>query len=229
MPRRARKVERAAAGLLLLATAPVSLAVAVGIWLTDGGPVFYLAERAGLDGATFRIRKFRTMRRGADAGARIAGPRDSRVFPFGAFLRRLRLDELPQLLNIVRGEMAFVGPRPEDPWIVDHAYTTADRETLAVLPGLTSPGTLYYVAHAEQFLSNTDAEAAYLVGPLRTKLELDRLYVARASASHDLSLIFETAWVLVCVACGRKYVSSEGNHTHVDTRQAPARMPSRHP
>jgi lipopolysaccharide/colanic/teichoic acid biosynthesis glycosyltransferase len=204
MPRRARKVERAAAGLLLLATAPVSFAVAVGIWLSDGGPVFFVADRAGLDGARFRIWKFRTMRRAAGAGGRIAGPRDARVFRFGAFLRRLKLDELPQLLNIVRSEMAFVGPRPEDPWIVDHAYTPADRETLEVLPGLTSPGTLYYVTHAEPCLSNTDAETAYLSGPLRKKLELDRLYVSRASAVVDLRLILETAWVLVCVACGRQ-------------------------
>jgi lipopolysaccharide/colanic/teichoic acid biosynthesis glycosyltransferase len=142
------------------------------------------------------------MRRSEDVGSRISGPIDARVFPFGALLRILRLDELPQLINIVRGEMAFVGPRPEDPWFVEHAYTAADRATLEVLPGLTSPGTLYYVTHSERFLSSTEPEASYLAGPLREKLALDREYIARASVWGDFRLVGKTAWVLACLACG---------------------------
>lgn len=204
MPRERHRAGQAAAALLLAVTAPVSFAIAIGIWLSDSGPVFYLADRVGLHGSIFRIWKFRTMRSGSNSGSRIAAPNDPRAFPFGALLRKLKLDELPQLLNITRGEMAFVGPRPEDPWFVEHAYSEADRQTLDVLPGLTSPGTLYYLAHAEQFLSAGDTEVSYVSGPLKRKLELDRAYVSKASASLDARLIFETICVLACVALGRR-------------------------
>lgn len=189
-------MQRVLAGLLVVLTAPLWLLATLGIWFSDRGPVFYLAERVGLHGVRFKVWKFRTMRQSAVSGSRISGPLDARVFPFGSLLRKLRLDELPQLINIARGEMAFVGPRPEDPWFVEHAYTPADRETLEVLPGLTSPGTLYYVTHAEQFLSNTDTEASYLSGPLQVKLALDRQYVSQASVWRDLGVLLETARVL---------------------------------
>ena len=172
------------------------LVIAIGIWVSDPGPVFYLADRSGVRGAIFRMYKFRTMRIASEPGSRISESRDPRVFAFGRLLRRLKLDELPQLLNIIRGEMAFVGPRPEDPWFVEHVYTEADRETLETLPGLTSPGTLYYVTHAERFPDDTDTEASYISGPLKIKLALDRAYVSRASAAYDLRLIMETVWVL---------------------------------
>lgn len=194
-------MQRAIAGFLLVLTAPLWLSIAIGIRISDGGPVFYHADRVGLRGRRFSVWKFRTMRRGN--GSRIAAPLDARVFPFGALLRKLRFDELPQLVNILRGEMAFVGPRPEDPWFVEHAYTAADRETLEVLPGLTSPGTLYYVTHSERFLSNTEPEASYLAGPLREKLARDREYVARATVRGDFRLLAQTAWVLVRLAFGR--------------------------
>ncbi len=200
-----RAVEVSLAATLLLAAAPLCLLLAVGIFISDGVPVFYLAERVGASGIVFRMYKFRTMRRRAVGGSRIAAARDPRVFPFGAFLRKLKLDELPQLLNIIRGEMAFVGPRPEDPWFVEHVYSAQDRETLAVPPGLTSPGTLYYFTHAEQFLGAHGTEASYIAGPLQIKLRLDREYIVSASAAYDLRLILETVWVLVCIACGRRY------------------------
>ena len=92
--------------------------------------------------------------------------------------------------------MAFVGPRPEDPWFVENVYSEADRETLEVLPGLTSPGTLYYITHAEQFLDPADTEASYISGPLKIKLALDRAYVEQASAAYDLRLAIETIRVL---------------------------------
>jgi lipopolysaccharide/colanic/teichoic acid biosynthesis glycosyltransferase len=141
--------------------------------------------------------KFRTMRVRQQSQSRIAAANDPRVFPFGAFLRRFKLDELPQLLNIVRGEMAFVGPRPEDPWIVEKVYTADDRETLETLPGLTSPGTLYYYTEAEQRLVNENTETAYIAGPLRRKLALDREYMHTASAASDLRIVWQTLTVLL--------------------------------
>ncbi len=204
MSRRRRKTEAVLAAAALLVTAPLLAAIAIGIWISDPGPIFYRAERAGLRGVPFRMYKFRTMRIASAPGSRIAESNDPRAFPFGRLLRRLKLDELPQLLNIVRGEMAFVGPRPEDPWFVDHAYTEADRETLEVPPGLTSPGTLYYFTHAEQFLDSGDVEASYISGPLKRKLALDRAYVARACAAYDLRLALQTIRVLGWVAAGRR-------------------------
>lgn len=190
-------MESALAAIFLALTLPLLLLISIGILISGPGPVFYLADRAGLHGVPFRMYKFRTMRQTSGAGSRVAAARDPRVFPFGVLLRRLKLDELPQLLNIVRGEMAFVGPRPEDPWFVEHVYTEEDRETLLVLPGLTSPGTLYYFTHAEQFLDAVGTEAAYISGPLKTKLRLDREYIANATAGSDLRLILETVRVLV--------------------------------
>lgn len=175
---------------------PLLAVIAIGIWISDPGPVFYLADRAGLHGVRFQMYKFRTMRIDSASGSRIAATNDPRIFAFGRLLRRLKLDELPQLLNIVRGEMVFVGPRPEDPWIVDHVYTEAEWETLDVLPGLTSPGTLDYFAHAEPLLDRADTEAAYIAGPLQRKLALDRAYAGNASAFRDLRLVLDTIRVL---------------------------------
>jgi lipopolysaccharide/colanic/teichoic acid biosynthesis glycosyltransferase len=205
LPRQRRKAEAVLAAAALVLTAPVLAVVAVGILISDPGPVFYIADRVGAGGVRFRMYKFRTMRIAGDPGSRITGARDPRVFTFGRCLRRLKLDELPQLFNIIRGDMAFVGPRPEDPWFVDRYYTDADRETLETPPGLTSPGTLYYFTHAEQFLDSTDTEASYVSGPLKTKLALDRAYVGKASAVYDLRLAFETLRVLGRAAAGRRH------------------------
>jgi lipopolysaccharide/colanic/teichoic acid biosynthesis glycosyltransferase len=202
--RHGRKTEVVLAVLLLLALTPLFLVIALGIWLADPGPIFFLAARSGVRGRIFRMYKFRTMRTSSLPGSRVAGAHDPRIFAFGSLLRKLKLDELPQLVNIIRGEMAFVGPRPEDPWFVKHVYTAENRETLEVPPGLTSPGTLYYYTHAEQFLDETDTDASYISGPLKVKLALDRDYVYRASALYDLKLAFATIWVLACVAAGRK-------------------------
>jgi lipopolysaccharide/colanic/teichoic acid biosynthesis glycosyltransferase len=197
MPRQRRKAEAVLAAAALLLAAPLLAVMAIGIWISDPGPVFYVAERVGARGVRFRMYKFRTMRIAASRGSRIAGARDPRVFALGRLLRGLKLDELPQLLNIIRGEMAFVGPRPEDPWFVDRYYTEADRETLEAPPGLTSPGTLYYFRH------EADTEASYVSGPLQTKLALDRAYVRRASAVYDLRLACQTIRLL-----GRVLISS---------------------
>jgi lipopolysaccharide/colanic/teichoic acid biosynthesis glycosyltransferase len=207
LPRQRRKAEAVLAGAALLLAAPLLAVIALGILISDPGPVFYVAERVGAGGVRFRMYKFRTMRNASGGGSRISGARDPRVFAFGRWLRRLKLDELPQLLNIIRGEMAFVGPRPEDPWFVDRYYTEADRETLEAPPGLTSPGTLYYFRHAEPMLdyAGADTEASYIAGPLKTKLALDRAYVRQASAVYDLRLAFQTIRLLWRAAAGRRF------------------------
>src|SRR5688572_28625361 len=109
--------------IALVAMSPVLLIIALGIRLTSPGPVIYRAERVGLNGRPFTMYKFRSMCASPRAGARITAANDSRVYPFGAFLRRSKLDEWPQFLNVLLGELSIVGPRPEDPAIVAAHYS----------------------------------------------------------------------------------------------------------
>jgi lipopolysaccharide/colanic/teichoic acid biosynthesis glycosyltransferase len=188
--------EKVLAAVALVVLSPLLLVVAVAILISDPGPVLFLARRSGKYGIEFPMYKFRTMRVDA-GGSRISTPGDQRVFPLGQLLRRLKVDELPQFINIIRGEMAIVGPRPEDPWFVEHYYTPKQRETLRVPPGLTSPGTLYYYSHIEQFLDESDPEGSYTSGPLAFKLEMDRLWVERRSLLLDLRLVLSTLGLLL--------------------------------
>jgi lipopolysaccharide/colanic/teichoic acid biosynthesis glycosyltransferase len=187
----------------LLALIPVFAFAAVGIWLSSPGPVFFRANRVGLNGRMFCMYKFRTMRVAREpGGSTITAKGDPRVFAFGSWLRRLQIDELPQLFNIVKGDMAIVGPRPEDPRIVRSAYAAPHLETLQVLPGLTSPGTLYYYMHGEQRIDVGAPERYYVEHLLPTKLALDRAYVREASALYDLQLVLRTIWTIVLMAMG---------------------------
>ena len=200
-------------GLALIVLAPAMALAAIGIRLSSPGPVLYRAVRAGRDGRPFVMYKMRTMhhrRRSDDSlitaedDSLITAEKDPRVFPFGAWLRRAKLDELPQIFNVLRGEMAIVGPRPEDPTIVDQHYTAAQWETLKVAPGLTSPGALYSTTHGEQRLSAVDPERDYVQRVLPVKLALDRVYVRHASVGYDLALIFRTIAVVAGRALGRR-------------------------
>jgi len=145
------------------------------------------------------------MRLDADKGSAITSPNDDRIFPFGSFLRASKIDELPQLLNILTGDMAFVGPRPEDARIVAESYTDAMRETLRVRPGLTSPGTLHYMRNFGALVVDGDAEKSYLDGALAEKLEMDRHYLARQTIISDLTIIAQTAWLIVRRLASRRF------------------------
>ena len=139
--------------------------------------------------------KFRTMTvaRPGDERARITGGRDTRVFPWGRLLRRLKVDELPQLINVVTGDMAIVGPRPEDPTIVERDYAPWMHETLTVLPGLTSPGTLGYYADESGLPEDpAAAERIYLERLLPRKLAIDLVYVRNRTARYDAMLVVRT-------------------------------------
>jgi len=193
------------AGVALLVTAPLVALAAVLIRRVSRGPALYRTVRVGRGGAGFVMYKLRTMqvRRGAGWSA-ITGQDDPRVFGLGVWLRRTKLDELPQLFNVLRGEMAIVGPRPEDPRIVAAHYTPLQRETLTVRPGLTSPGSVYSYTHGEALLCGGDPEAVYVATLLPIKLALDLVYVRRASLAYDLRLIGRTAWVLGARLLGKR-------------------------
>jgi lipopolysaccharide/colanic/teichoic acid biosynthesis glycosyltransferase len=203
MVKRLFDVVCAAAGLV--ASAPIIALAAVGIKLTDPGPVLYRARRVGYLGRQFTMFKLRTMRSGvSDTGPVITGHGDDRISAIGKILRKTKIDELPQLFNVLRGDMAIVGPRPEDPAIVQEHYTTPDLETLGVRPGLASPGALYQFTSAERLLKADDPETHYVDKLLKTKLALDRVYIRRASLRSDLKIIGRTMFAIGAVAVGRR-------------------------
>src|SRR5205807_4415150 len=145
----------------------------------------------------------RTMHQREGAASAITGRNDPRVFPFGAWLRRTKIDEIPQLFNVVRGDMSLVGPRPEDPAIVLRHYAPVHRETLAVRPGLASPGSIYNYTHGERLLSSGQPERDYVDRLLPLKLALDVVYVRRASLRYDLTIVGRALWAIASVALGR--------------------------
>ena len=200
-----RLIDVGVAAAVLALASPLLVVCAVGIRLTSRGPVIYRASRVGLHGRPFTMLKFRTMRhRPGGQGGAITTAHDARVFPFGSLLRRSKLDELPQFLNVLRGEMSIVGPRPEDPAIVASAYGPEHLETLAVRPGLASPGSLFNYTHGEAMLNGWSAESVYLERLLPVKLALETVYVRRASLLYDLSLMCRTVGVIVAIAAGKR-------------------------
>ena len=201
-----RLFDVALTALALVASLPILIVAALGIRLSSPGPVLYRATRAGRRGRLFVMYKLRTMeiRQELLSDSVITAASDRRVFPFGALLRRSKVDELPQLFNILRGDMAVVGPRPEDPKVVAQHYTPEQWETLDVPPGLTSPGALYSTTHGETWLSERDAERDYYEHLLPLKLALDRVYVRNASLTYDLGVIVRTLSVIGGRIVGRR-------------------------
>jgi lipopolysaccharide/colanic/teichoic acid biosynthesis glycosyltransferase len=191
------------AALVLLA--PLFAVVAIGIRVSSKGPVFYRALRSGRDGATFTMYKFRTMDSARSPfNPAITAAQDPRIFPFGAMLRASKIDELPQLINVLKGEMSIVGPRPEDPGIVERHYRGFHLETLRVLPGLASPGSLYNYTHGERILDRGDPERDYVERLLDTKLALDTIYVREASFRYDLLIILRSLWTIAAAVVGKR-------------------------
>lgn len=203
MIKRAADITLACGGLL--ASCPLLLIGMIGIRVSSKGPILYVARRVGRGGRPFNMFKLRTMYVDrCSRGSAITAADDPRVFAFGVWLRRTRIDELPQLLNVLRGEMSIVGPRPEDPGIVARYYGPIHRETLDVRPGLTSPGTLYACTEGETRLHADNPEFYYVKDVLPRKLALDLLYVRRASLGYDLRIIRRTIRVLLARMARRR-------------------------
>ncbi len=203
-------------GIALICAGPLIGIGALGIRLGGGaGPIFYRARRIGRDQKPFTMYKLRTMRAGTPAGdgtgnlaqSAITAKDDPRVFPFGAVLRRFKIDELPQLWNVLRGDMSIVGPRPEDPRMVQLYYAPLHYETFRVPPGLTSPGSIYSYTHGEAELDSVDPERCYAERLLPIKLALDLVYMRRMSVGYDVAVIVRTAWVIGSALCGRRKFS----------------------
>ena len=193
-------------GLVLLS--PVLLVAAALVKLTSKGPVLHVAERVGRDGRLFHLYKFRSMVTGAlTQGAGVTHHCDSRVTAVGRWLRRSKIDELPQLVNILKGDMALVGPRPEDPRYVAH-YTSEQKEILRVRPGITSPAAVQF-RNEEALLSELDSEQLYLHSIMPQKLRLDLEYLARRSFTSDLRILWRTVMALFPMKSGLRRCAGE--------------------
>lgn len=188
--RRAFDVTAAALGLVVLA--PLFAVVALAIAATSPGPVFFRQERVGRGGRTFRIHKFRTMRVDAEkVGGQLTVGGDPRITRVGAFLRASKLDELPQLIDVVRGEMALVGPRPEVPRYVAR-YSAEERRVLDVRPGITDPASIEYRDESAVLARATDPERAYVEEIMPHKLAINLAYLERRTLTSDVGVILAT-------------------------------------
>lgn len=189
--------------MALLALSWLLLITAIGVKLSSKGPVFYKAKRMGKDMKPFAVYKFRTMHINADKAGSITATNDSRIFPFGNLLRKLKIDELPQLINILQGTMSIIGPRPESVDIVEKFYTEQQKRTLDMLPGLASPGSIFNYTHSEQYLGEENAEEDYVQKLMPVKLAMDLYYIDHFSVVYDVELIVRTAVVIVCQLFGK--------------------------
>jgi lipopolysaccharide/colanic/teichoic acid biosynthesis glycosyltransferase len=186
------------AALVLAVVSPLMLGIALAIRRGSPGPVLFRGRRVGRNGADFDMLKFRTMVVGSDKGATSTSADDPRVTRTGAFLRRYKLDELPQLLNVLRGEMSLVGPRPQVRWAVD-LYTPEERRLLLRRPGMTDFASLKYRNEAEILRGSADPDQAYLELIAPGKIRLGLHYVDRASLWTDLTILTATGLALVGV------------------------------
>jgi lipopolysaccharide/colanic/teichoic acid biosynthesis glycosyltransferase len=198
-----RAFDIAVAGVLLVLTAPLWLVIAVVILVDEPGPVLYRARRVGHHGREFDMFKFRKMRRNA-AGPRLTLADDARFSGVGRMLARTKLDELPQLVNVLRGEMAVVGPRPEDPSYVV-AYPAEFAEITRVRPGITGLSQIQYRDEAA-LLVGDDFETLYRNEVLPQKIDLDRYYVSHRCLALDLRIL---GWTGVAMVAGARVKRDE--------------------
>jgi len=194
-------------GLVLLG--PILALIALLVLLTSGRPILYRARRVGKNGRPICVYKFRTMSVDADkAGCGLTLASDARITSIGGFLRRCKLDELPQLWNVLKGDMSFVGPRPEDPRYVAR-YTKEQQKVLSVPPGITSPATLAF-CHEQWLLRGKDVETFYMTSILPQKLAIELDYLQRRTVLTDIGVLGHTLLNLTPL----RYVFSD--HRNVD-------------
>lgn len=174
--------------------------ISIIIKIQSPGSIIYKAVRVGQNGVPFTLLKFRTMcvNSGAIHATTLRG--DPRIFPFGSFLRKSKLDETPQLINILKGEMAVIGPRPEDRVNAERVYVGRYRKILEAKPGLSSPASLYDYTHGELYPS----EERYMEEFEQRKLDIELYYVEHRSVIYDLQIIVRTIITIILITCGKR-------------------------
>ncbi len=185
--------------LFLLVFSPVYLLVWIIIKIVSPGPAIYKAKRVGQNGKLFDCYKFRSMRVDSGKVRLTTLENDNRIFPFGKFIRKAKIDEMPQVVNILKGQMSVVGPRPEDKENADKVYVGEFKHILDVKPGITSTASLYDYTHGELFEDEELYEKVFL--PKKLKLEL--YYVGHQSFGYDILLVLKTAWLILLKTCGK--------------------------
>lgn len=188
----------AAAGLVI--AAPLLLLCAIAVRLESRGPIFFRQWRVGQNGKPFQIIKFRSMVPGADKqGLKITASGDPRITKVGRLLRRSKMDELPQLFNVLRGEMSLVGPRPEVPEYTAK-YSHGERKVLEVKPGITGPASLAHIDEEQLLAGRADKEYFYVSTIMRRKLQIDLAYCRNMSFREDMKNLFLTARAVIMPA-----------------------------
>ena len=186
--------------LFLIVFSPVYLLTWIVIKLVSPGPAIYHARRVGLHGQLFTCYKFRSMRVDSGKVKLTTLQNDDRIFPFGNFIRKTKIDEMPQVVNILMGQMSVVGPRPEDEANSSKIYVGEYRHILDVKPGLTSPASLYDYTHGEKYEDEESYEREFVP----QKLQLELYYVRHQSFWYDIKLVLKTAWLIIQTACGKE-------------------------
>lgn len=186
--------------LTLVVLSPVFLLTAIGILVSDWGPIFYKANRIGKGNKPFRMYKFRSMRVAKAANEASLRPDEDRIFPFGHFIRKAKIDELPQLINILNGTMSIVGPRPVAQDQFDMFRYGKWNEAAKVPVGLSGPAALYDYIYGDQI---TD-EKEYMEKVYPTRRELEYVYVKKASIFYDLKMIIYTVICILYALCGKE-------------------------
>lgn len=178
--------------LILLFFLPFGILISVLIMLESRGGVFYIQQRIGLNGKEFGLLKFRTMKVNADKEGKLTvGNRDPRITRIGYFLRKVKLDEFPQFINVLKGDMSVVGPRPEVEEYVA-LYTTEQREILNVRPGITDLASLEYFEENELLASSDDPQKTYIEDIMPAKIRLNKEYLKNPSLGKDLRIMWRT-------------------------------------
>lgn len=186
-----------ASGIGLIILSPLFLLVSIWIKLDSKGPVFFRQVRVGRYNKDFRIYKFRSMRIGSDRGSQITvGGHDARITRSGYFLRKTKIDELPQLINVFIGDMSLVGPRPEVRHYVNY-WTPEQMHVLDVRPGITDPASIRYRNENELLENAVDAEQYYIDVIMQDKIKLYLEYVEKHGFWYDIKLIFQTFYSIV--------------------------------
>lgn len=181
----------------LLCLSPILIAIAIWIRCDSRGPVFFRQVRVGRNGTPFKIHKFRTMKVNSESGGRLTIGVDSRITPSGHFLRKTKIDELPQLIDVLMGRMSLVGPRPEVQEFIDCYPDDVREKVLSVRPGITDKASIEMVDENSILAQYDDARQAYidLILPIKQKYYLE--YVERNNLLLDISIIFSTFFKII--------------------------------
>ena len=178
--------------MVLILFLPFGLIISLLIVFSSPGGIFYRQERIGQNGVPFMLYKFRSMRKNADQSGRLTvGMKDSRITSVGVFIRKYKLDEFPQFINVLIGDMSVVGPRPEVHEFVT-MYTEEQQKILTVKPGITDYASLEYFNENEQLAKSEDPKRTYIEEVMPHKIEINQKYLSTPTLSHDLQIIFKT-------------------------------------